>query len=124
MNHKFMILIIDDNTETVAGLKSYFTGKYTIVTAHDGMEGMKAFEADREGISLIIADLVMPKISGVTLIEAIKRKAPSLPIIAITGWCPHPEALATDAKPDLLLYKPFEMEDLDQAVTKLLATKV
>ena len=102
MNDQVKILLIDDNKETVSGLESYLTGKYRIVTANDGLAGMKAFENDREEIGLIITDLIMPVISGVTLIAAIKRKAPKLPIIAITGWCPHPEGLGTDAKADLV----------------------
>jgi len=120
MNDQVKILLIEDNKETLSGLESYLAGKYRIITARNGLEGMNAFEADREGIGLIITDLVMPVIDGVTLIGAIKRKAPKLPIIAITGWCPHPEGLGTEAKADLVFDKPFEMEDLDQAIKKLL----
>jgi CheY-like chemotaxis protein len=121
MNHQAKILLIDDNKATLSGIESYLTGKYRIITAHDGLAGMNAFVAGREGIDLIITDLVMPVINGVTLIAVIKKSAPKLPIIAITGWCPHPDGLGTDAKADLVLDKPFEMEDLDQAIKRLLA---
>ena len=69
MNAKFKILIVDDNRQTVAGLKSFLDGKYNTVIAHDGIEGIQAFENDIEGIDLVITDLVMPSSSGVTLIE-------------------------------------------------------
>jgi len=124
MDKKHKILIIDDSNETVAGLKSFLDGKYNTVTAGDGLEGLKAYENDRDGIDLIITDLVMPAISGVTLINVIKGKYPKTPIIAITGWGHHPKALASEAKADLILDKPFEMDDLNQSITKLLATKV
>jgi DNA-binding NtrC family response regulator len=124
MDKKHKILIIDDSNETVAGLKNLLDGKYNTVTAGDGLEGLKAYENDRDGIDLIITDLVMPAISGVTLINVIKGKCPKMPIIAITGWGHHPKALASEAKADLILDKPFEMDDLYQSITKLLATKV
>jgi len=46
-----------------------------------------------------------------------------MPIIAMTGWGEHPCALARDAKADLVLNKPFELEDLDRHVAELLARK-
>jgi two-component system cell cycle sensor histidine kinase/response regulator CckA len=121
MDDKYKILIIDDSEETVAGLKGFLDGKYSIVTAYTGLDGIQAFENDKDGIDLIITDLVMPSFSGVNLIETIKRKYPKIPIIAMTGWGHHPKALASEAKADLVLDKPFEMEELDRAVKKLLS---
>jgi two-component system cell cycle sensor histidine kinase/response regulator CckA len=121
MDPKHKILIIDDSQETVAGLKGFLDGKYDIVTAHDGAEGLQAFENDQNGINLIITDLVMPSFSGVSLIGVIKQKYPNIPIIAMTGWGHHPKALASEAKADLVLDKPFEMEELDRAIKKLIS---
>jgi CheY-like chemotaxis protein len=118
MNDKYKILVVDDNKETVAGIKSFLEQKYNTLSAYDGLEGIRAFENDNDGIDLVITDLVMPSISGVTLIEVIKKKYPDTPIIAITGWGHHPKALASEAKADLVLDKPFEMEELNQALEK------
>ena len=119
MNDKYKILIVDDNKETVAGLKSFLDGRYNTVSAYDGLEGIQVFENDKEGIDLVITDLVMPSISGVTLIEIIKKKYPKIPIVAITGWGHHPKALASEAKADVVLDKPFEMDELNQALDKI-----
>ena len=124
MKDKYKILVVDDSKETVFGLKSFFNNKYNIVTAGDGLEGLKTFEKDREGFDLIVTDLIMPEISGVALIDIIKKKSPEIPIIAITGWGYHPKALAIEAKANLVLEKPFEIELLDQSITKLLAKEV
>ena len=43
-----------------------------------------------------------------------------MPILAITGWGEYPYALASDAKADLVLEKPFEMEELNHALEKVL----
>lgn len=123
MASKPCLLIIDDSKETVAGLKSFLGQKYEVLTAYNGLDGLKEFEKNEKSIRLVITDLVMPEISGVGVISIIKKKYPGIPVIAITGWGEHPGALATEAEADLVLDKPFELADLDRHVGELLAGK-
>ena len=113
MDKKNRLLVIDDSEETVAGLEHFFSKKYEVFTAADGMEGLKLFEMEKEGFDLVITDLVMPFISGVGVISIIKKKYPGTPVIAITGWGEHPGALATEAQADVVLEKPIELPELD-----------
>jgi two-component system cell cycle sensor histidine kinase/response regulator CckA len=76
MAKKYKILIIDDSKETVAGLKSFLQKKYSILAAYDGFEGIQALENAQGEIDLVITDLVMPSISGTTLIGIIKKEIP------------------------------------------------
>jgi DNA-binding response OmpR family regulator len=123
MEKKYRMLIIDDSEETVAGLQHFFSKKYEVLTAGDGMEGLKLFENENEGFDLVITDLVMPYISGVGVISIIKKKYAGTPIIAITGWGEHPGALATEAQADIVLEKPIELPELEKLVEDLLAKK-
>jgi DNA-binding NtrC family response regulator len=123
MEEKPKILVIDDSKETVAGLQSFLTNKYDVLTAENGLDGLKHFEEDDNVIDLVITDLVMPDISGVGVISIVKKKYPGIPVIAITGWGEHPEALATEADADLVLEKPFELAELDKHVSDMLAKK-
>jgi len=123
MEEKPRILVIDDSKETVAGLQSFFNNKYEVLTAENGLDGLKHFEEHENEIDLVITDLVMPDISGVGVISIVKKKYPGIPVIAITGWGEHPEALATEADADLVLEKPFELTELDKHVTDMLARK-
>jgi DNA-binding response OmpR family regulator len=123
MGKNYRILIIDDSKETVEGLGSFFRDKYDVLTAYNGLDGIKEFDNSDGCVDLVLTDLVMPDISGVGVISVIKKKSPELPIIAMTGWGEHPGALARDAKVDLVLNKPFELEDLDRHVAELLARK-
>ena len=118
------ILIIDDNEEVINVLYSFFSSRhYNVSTAINGLDGLKLIEADNISFDIIITDLVMPNISGTGIITIVKKKYPAIPIIAITGWGGHPEALATEANADVILEKPFDLSELEKTVKRLLAEK-
>jgi DNA-binding response OmpR family regulator len=122
MDKPYKLLIIDDNKEILNALYDFFSKrKYDVVSASDGLDGLKLIETEKQGFDLVITDLVMPNISGVGLISIIKKKFPDMPVIAITGWGEHPEALATEAQADRILEKPFELSELDTLIRELLS---
>jgi DNA-binding NtrC family response regulator len=121
MSRKHRILIIDDNTNIVDALKCFLAQNYEIITAYNGVAGLKAIEQDENGIDLVITDLVMPELSGVGVISIVKKKYPGTPVIAMTGWGDHPAALAKEANADRLLLKPFGLESLEGCVSELLS---
>jgi len=123
MAQKPRVLLIDDSEATVDGLKSYLDQKYEVCTACNGLEGLKVFEEIERQPDLVITDLVMPLISGIGLISLLKKQSPQTPIIAMTGWGKEPSELAKEAKADKILMKPFDLEDLDKSVSKMLAGK-
>jgi DNA-binding NtrC family response regulator len=121
MNNPYRLLIIDDNKEILTALTDFLSKKkYDVVSASDGLDGLKLLETEHQGFDLVITDLVMPNISGVGLISIIKKKFPDLPVIAITGWGEHPEALATEAQANRVLEKPFDLSELDTVIRELL----
>jgi DNA-binding NtrC family response regulator len=121
-SHK--ILIIDDNEEILVTLRNFLRKKnYTIAAASNGLDGLKLFEAAVDEFSLVITDLVMPNISGVAIISIIKKKNPDIPVIAITGYGEQPEALAKEARADIVMEKPFKLNKLIKTIQKLLNEK-
>ena len=121
MKKPFKLLIIDDSEEILTALTNFFTQKkYKVVSAANGLEGLKHIEAKDAAFDLIITDLVLPNISGVAIISIVKKKFPDTPVIAITGWGEHPESLAKEAHADYVLEKPFKLPELEQLAKKLL----
>ncbi len=121
MKKPFKLLIIDDAEEILTALTNFFTQKkYDVVSAANGLDGLKHIEAKDADFDLIITDLVLPNISGVAIISIVKKKFPATPVIAITGWGEHPESLAKEAHADYVLEKPFKLPELEQLVKKLL----
>lgn len=121
MSTQYNLLIIDDNEEILASLKNFLSKKYYyVVTASNGLDGIKLFEAAHDDFDLVVTDLVMPNIGGVALISIIKNQSPDIPIVAITGYGEQPESLAREARADVVLEKPFKLEELEETVRKLL----
>jgi len=71
---------------------------------------------------LVITDIVMPFVSGVGVVTALKEKKPQIPVIAITGFGKEPEAAAMEKKADLVLAKPVKMTLLKQHIVEMLGT--
>ncbi len=121
MSEAKKLLIIDDSEEILSALCNYFSQKgFTVSSAANGLDGLKILENETEGFDLVITDLVLPNISGVAVISIVKNKFPKTPVIAITGWGEHPEALAKEARADLVLEKPFKLPDLENAAQELM----
>ena len=64
------ILIIDDNKELLWMLKDILSDEYAILTAENGEEGLALLK--QETPDLIITDIMMPKVDGITLTKQIK----------------------------------------------------
>ena len=118
------ILVIDDNEEILVTLRNFLKKKnYAVAAATNGLDGLKIFESAVDDFDLVITDLVMPNISGVAIISIIKKKNPNVPIIAITGYGEQPEALAREAKADIVIEKPFKLNKLLKTIQKMLDAK-
>ena len=118
------LLIIDDDEHILANLCYFLNYKnYDVTSASDVLEGLKLFENDQQGFDLVITDIVMPKMSGISLISIIKKKFPGTPVIAITGWGEYPAAFAAESQADKVLSKPFELSELDKAINELISSK-
>jgi CheY-like chemotaxis protein len=118
-NAKKTILIIEDDVEVLDMLVRHLEHLgYHVITASDGMEGLK--KLDSEDYDLVVTDIVMPYVSGVGVVAAIKSKRPRIPVIAVTGYGKEPEAAAMEKNADLVLTKPVRISVLKEHVRELL----
>ncbi|MBU0994000.1 MAG: response regulator [Proteobacteria bacterium] len=118
------LLIIDDNEILLNAIDDYFSKRnYKVYASTNGLDALKLLETHGEAIDLIITDLIMPNISGVGIISIAKKKYPKIPVIAITGWGEHPEALAAEANADKIIEKPIKLNKLEDVIKDMLAQK-
>ena len=92
---------------------------YEVLTATDGAEGLEVYRDNRETISFVIVDLIMPRVSGAEVIAALREYADETKIVLTSG---HTEAETAELEEvvDACLRKPFRMEELREAIGGLL----
>lgn len=117
----YKILVVDDNEDILSSFYEFFNPvEYSLKTATNGLDALKKIKNDKYGFDILITDLVMPNIGGVGLISIVKKEYPKTKIIAITGWGDHPGALASEAKADIVLFKPVDLFKVEALVLELL----
>jgi CheY-like chemotaxis protein len=115
-----VILIAEDTTDSRELYAEYFEARgFSVVTARDG-EG--AVQAALEHVpEVIVMDLAMPQIDGITAIKRIKADAglQHTRVIVLTGYHFALEKSALEAGADLFLRKPCLPERLETHVNAL-----
>jgi CheY-like chemotaxis protein len=113
-----LILVVDDDEmvrDFVTAILATFG--HDSVSAGDGVEALLAFQYLRHQISLVIMDIMMPRMDGIAVTKLIKEANPSAKVILMTGC---PEQFSAEVKPDAFLPKPFRSKDLRETVEKVL----
>jgi PAS domain S-box-containing protein len=115
------ILVAEDEKAVLDFLKKILDGLgYKLVTAADGVRALRAFEVRQEEIGLVITDLVMPEMGGIELSKEIKKKNPSIKVIALSGYPLADKKEFLEAGFDEFIQKPFRVRTIAQAVRKAL----
>ena len=117
------ILIVDDDA-SIRGLfrRILEVEGYTIVEASNGESALRCFE--ESWADLVITDIVMPEKDGLELMAELRRLAPGVKIVAISGGGglnPFTYlAMARERGADTVIFKPVPVESLLKTVHQLL----
>jgi two-component system cell cycle response regulator DivK len=117
-----LVLIVDDTPDVRDLYTSYFVAQgLSVVAAHDGEAGIAAAIQYRPDV--IVMDLSMPVLDGVTAIRRLKAdpRTRAMPVILVTGY-PYKaiEQGALEAGAAVFLTKPCLPEDLERHVRRLI----
>src|SRR5262245_54122145 len=114
------ILLVDDDPEILGAMRLVLEKQgYRVVTAADGNQGLAA--AEREAPDLVVVDMMMPKQSGLAVLEKLKAcpgRRPTVIMITANEGSRH-RAYAESLGVDFYLRKPFAMEELVANVQRL-----
>lgn len=118
------ILVVDDEALVCDSIRRMLVvDGHEVETAASGEAGLALFGKHR--FDLVIVDYELPLMNGDKVAVAIKALDPNQPIVLITAYA---EVLQSAAIPlpgvDLVMSKPFDVKQLCQAVTRLLAKRV
>lgn len=115
------VLLIEDEPAVRRTIQQMLLrGGHEVAEASDGDEGLRLARSDRPDI--VITDLMMPGKEGIETVRELRRDAPALPILVISGNAGAAlyMEIATMLGAQASLAKPLRSADLLAAVARLL----
>src|SRR5439155_4678408 len=117
------ILAVDDDESILTLLDDVLReAGYRVLLANCGWGAIQAFEKSRERIHLLIADVIMPDLTGPVVAERLHTRQPDLQVLFISGF--HDADLVqrfVTLKGFSLLPKPFTVDGLLRVVEESLS---
>lgn len=110
------VLVVDDDARVRDTLKDIISEHgYKVVAVERGEDAMEQIE--KRHFDLVFLDLVLPGLSGVEVMRAIKTRDKKTVVVIVTGYGDDPIALqAMSLGPLLLVRKPFQVKDIDEVI--------
>ncbi len=120
---KAKILVVDDELNMRLVLDAMLKQEgYEVATAADGLEALKVLQEEK--IAAVAADLRMPRLDGMGLLNRIMQDDPSLPVIILTAHGTVANAVDALKKGAFdYLTKPFEQDELKAVIRKAVRTR-
>ncbi|WP_319371551.1 response regulator [uncultured Ilyobacter sp.] len=124
LTYRHTILLVDDDKSATKRLSRILTKEgYEVFTANDGREGLRIINNNK--IDILIADIEMPIMGGIELLEKVKKFQKDIEVIVMTGF--GDESLAIEAlRKGAINYlrKPIDLDEvliaIEQAVERII----
>jgi CheY-like chemotaxis protein len=85
---------------------------YGVVEAADGAEALELLKDVQASVDVVVTDIVMPRLNGVELMQALSISYPDIPVILMSGYATAALSELGIAAPCSILTKPFPAERL------------
>lgn len=114
------VLIADDDRLVRALLREMLTDMgHTVVEAENGQEAVEL--CTREAPDVVILDFLMPKLSGLDALQAMRQKGHKMPALLLTAISDSSlQAMDGFDEPDAILGKPFKRRQIEKALARAL----
>ncbi|HEY9015047.1 MAG TPA: response regulator [Gemmatimonadales bacterium] len=108
-----MVLVVDDESAVRRfAARVLSRAGYEVLEAPDGAEALALVKAENALVDVVVSDIVMPRMNGVELMEALSVSNPDLPVILMSGYATAALSELGIAAPCSILTKPFPAERL------------
>lgn len=121
---EYTLLVVDDNEQIIVLLQSILSDKYRIVSATNGEEALRLLEEEK--IDLVISDVLMSKMDGLTLCRHIKDNIQTshIPVILLTAKAEIEDRIeGLQVGADSYIPKPFHPEHLFIRIERLIRNR-
>lgn len=122
MDKQLTMLIIDDEEISRSILKEFFVGDYEVTEAQDGEQALKILR-DRKHVDVVLLDLIMPVMDGLTFLETMKQdpELKDIPVVVSTQFqdTEH-ENQALELGAEDFIRKPYDSRVVRQRVENVI----
>lgn len=110
------ILIVEDETDIRCMIEEALERpEYRLLSAEDGQQALKLFE-ETEGIDLVVLDLMLPKVDGLTVLRKIREQS-TVPVLILSAKIgEYEKVLGLEYGADDYITKPFSVIELQARV--------
>ncbi len=116
-----ILLVEDDELLCAAFALALRSAGYKVLTAHSSEQAEIHFCDPMNDISLLLTDIVLPKVSGRVMSESFRRRAPGLKVIFMSGYTDHSVVHKGELESDaILVQKPISVRNLLKTVRLVL----
>ncbi len=118
-----VILIAEDEPSVLETTKTVLELEgYRIITANNGAEALDTYAHNREIVSLVLLDMIMPVMDGATTAKALRKINPNVRIISVSGYARVDDHEKYIAGAEAFLTKPYKADELLKTIHRILTT--
>ena len=121
--NELTVLVVDDVVQARNLTKMILSGLgvYQVFTANDGVEAQEFLESSGAQIDLIVCDWRMPRMTGLELLQEVRRFYPDMPFMMVTGNADMESVkLANKLEVSAYIRKPYSPQQFEEKLIALL----
>ena len=118
-----ILLVEDEDSVRMVAERALSRQGYEVVTAGDGEDGLAALRAALdagERFDLVVSDVVMPGLDGPAMARELRKLAPDLPVLFMSGYAESQLRSEIDIARMHFIAKPFSVAQLGDKVSEVL----
>ncbi|MBF0349448.1 MAG: response regulator [SAR324 cluster bacterium] len=122
-NQSYKVLVVDDDETILYLLEKILSTQYECISAKNALDALKIMES--EPIDIVLTDIHMPEMDGVTFLKKVKNLKPHIPVIIMTAD-PNMPLVKTALKEGAIdfLEKPFDLDNIFEVISRYAAKRI
>jgi DNA-binding NtrC family response regulator len=120
MMRQNVVLVVDDEPTIVRmATTALALGGYRAIVAENGVAGLECYRSAADGICLVLADVIMPMLNGIDMVQQIVEDRPETKVLLMSGY--SDDVIDQQARKKFpFIRKPFLPEDLIRKIHSIL----
>lgn len=116
-----LILVVDDSTLIRhAVVKTLTAAGYGILQAENGRKGLETWEENKAAITLVLSDVFMPELDGLSMARELRKRNRTLPVVLMSSKLDEDSRWVAEEAGFRLVPKPFKDAYLLELIARMI----